>query len=95
VRQIIWSDRANTDFDAAFDFAQTIGGDHAERLLGLLEDAQRLLVAHPQAGGAIRGRRFRKWLLRPLPYALLYETRTDSILIIRLIHLHTDWQSVL
>lgn len=94
MRQIIWSNTADADFDAAYDFALTIGADHADRLLNLLEDAQRFLITHPQAGLAIRGSGFRKWLLRPLPYALLYEVSAETILIVRLIHLRTDWQSI-
>ena len=94
MRQIIWSNKADADFDAAYDFALSLGSDHADRLLDLLYDAQRLLVTHPQAGATIRGYGFRKWLLRPLPYALLYEANIDSISIIRMIHLRSDWQSV-
>lgn len=37
---------------------------------------------------------FRKWLLRPLPYGLLYEVQADSIRIIRQIYLRADWLSL-
>lgn len=91
MKRIIWSKHADADFDDAFGHALELGADPSERLLDLLDDAQLLLAKHPLAGTAISDRGFRKWSLRPLPYALLYEVTPEAILILRFIHLRTNW----
>jgi toxin ParE1/3/4 len=93
VRRVIWSKKADADFDEAYFHATALGHEHAARLLDLLDVAQSMLARHPLAGVTISRRGYRKWLLRPLPYGLLYEVRADAVLIVRLIHLRSDWQA--
>lgn len=95
MKRVIWSKQADADFDDAYNYALELGGDHSDRLLGLLDDAHLLLAKHPLAGTEISDRGFRKWSLRPLPYALVYEATSEAIVILRLTHLRTNWQALI
>jgi toxin ParE1/3/4 len=94
VKRFVWSQTADADFDAAFETAVALGGDQAARLLDLIEEAEQLIGTHPQAGGQLEHSQYRKWRLRELPYALLYQVELEAIFIIRLIHLRSDWQAL-
>lgn len=91
MKQVIWSRKADADFDEAYGHALALGPGHAGHLLDLLDEAQKVLQLYPSAGQLISDRGLRKWILRPLPYGLIYEASVDAIMIIRLVHLRTNW----
>ena len=89
-----WSRLSREDLDMAVD--RRIDADFAAAD-GLLEEAAKatiLLATSPRAGTPIGAQGRRKWRLGKLPYALLYRVDAKHVLILRVAHLRSDWQSL-
>ena len=90
-----WADNAHEDLFRIADFldAESLGAS-----TGILEAvlvATGLLMEHPQIGPTIMGSRIRKWPVADFPFLLLYQVDGDCIIIVRMAHSRSDWQSLL
>ena len=90
-----WSRLSREDLDIAVN--RQVDADF-ETADGLLEEAAKatiLLANSPRAGTPVGAQGRRKWRLGKLPYALLYHVDAKRVLILRVAHLRSDWQSLL
>lgn len=90
-----WSRLSREDLDIAVNCQVDADFETAD---GLLEEAAKatiLLATSPRAGTPVGAQGRRKWRLGKLPYALLYHVDAKRVLILRVAHLRSDWQSLL
>lgn len=90
-----WSQAATEDLLNNADGLYLVDFELADALLLEAERASDFLAFTPRAGSLIDARGLRKWRLGQLPFALLYDVNADRLLILRVIHLRSDWQTLL
>lgn len=90
-----WSQAANDDLLNNADGLYLVDFELADALLSEAERASDFLALTPRAGSLVDAQGLRKWRLGQLPFALLYDVNTDRLLVLRVIHLRSDWQSLL
>ncbi|MGB7411197.1 type II toxin-antitoxin system RelE/ParE family toxin [Sphingopyxis granuli] len=87
-----WTPHAREDL---FRLAESAGdpGSEATLLRGAIAATEQL-QAHPRIGPAIDSDRIRKWPIAGTPCLILYMVREDAILLLRIVHNRSDWQSL-
>lgn len=90
-----WSQAATEDLIKNADSLFPIDFDIADALLAEARGASDFLALTPYAGSPVDATGLRKWRLGQLPFALLYNINAERLLILRMIHLRSDWQSLL
>ena len=90
-----WSQAATEDLLNNADGLYLVDFELADALLLEAERASDFLALTPRAGSLIDAHGLRKWRLGQLPFALLYDVNADRLLILRVIHLRSDWQTLL
>lgn len=93
VTPVYWSQLSREDLNSAID--HQVGADFqiAEDLLTEADKATLFLATSPRAGPPIGAPGRRKWRLGKLPYTLIYHVDATRVLILRVAHLRSDWQS--
>jgi plasmid stabilization system protein ParE len=95
VIKVQWTQAASDDLLQHADGLYLIDFDLADDLLAEADRANDFLALTPYAGTLVDARSLRKWNLGRLPFALLYNVNTERLLVSRLIHLRSDWQTLL
>ena len=90
-----WSQAATEDLLNNADGLYLVDFDLADALLSEAERASEFLALTPRAGSLVDAHGLRKWRLGQLPFALLYDVNADQLLVLRVVHLRSDWQTLL
>lgn len=90
-----WSQAATEDLLNNADGLYLVDFDLAAALLSEAERASDFLALAPRTGSLVDAQRLRKWRLGQLPFALLYDVNTERLLVLRVVHLRSDWQTLL
>lgn len=90
-----WSQAATVDLLNNADGLYLVDFDLADALLSEAERASDLLALAPRAGSLVDAKGLRKWRLGQLPFALLYDVNTERLLVLRVVNLRSDWQTLL
>lgn len=90
-----WSQAATEDLIKNADSLFLVDFDIADALLVEARGASDFLALTPYAGSPVDATGLRKWRLGQLPFALLYDVNAERLLILRMIHLRSDWQTLL
>ena len=93
--KVEWSQAATEDLVQAAEGLFLVDQDMADRLLGEADRANDFLMLTPYAGSSLDAQGTRKWRLGQLPFALLYHINSERLLVTCLIHLRSDWQTLL
>ena len=93
--KVQWSQAANEDLLNNADSLSLVDFDLAVELLTAADRASDFLALTPNAGSLLDSTGLRKWRLGQLPFALLYNVNAQRLLVLRVIHLRSDWQSLL
>ncbi|PKQ00268.1 MAG: hypothetical protein CVT74_04705 [Alphaproteobacteria bacterium HGW-Alphaproteobacteria-13] len=89
-----WTPHAREDLYRLADSLNDGNPGAGDMLLHGAMTATRQLLAHPRIGPAIGGTRIRKWPIAQSPCLFLYMVRDDEILLLRVVHNRSDWQSL-
>jgi len=95
VIDVQWSQAATEDLIKNADSLFLVDFDIADALLVEARGASDFLALTPYAGSPVDATGLRKWRLGQLPFALLYDVNAERLLILRMIHLRSDWQTLL
>ena len=90
-----WSQAATVDLLNNADGLYLVDFDLADALLSEAERASDFLALAPRAGSLVDAKGLRKWRLGQLPFALLHDVNTERLLVLRVVHLRNDWQTLL
>lgn len=90
-----WSQAATVDLLNNADGLYLVDFDLADALLSEAERASDFLALAPRGGSLVDAKGLRKWRLGQLPFALLYDVNTERLLVLRVVHLRSDWQTLL
>lgn len=90
-----WSQAATEDLLNNADGLYLVDFDLADALLSEAERASNSLALAPRAGSLVDAKGLRKWRLDQLPFALLYDVNRERLLVLRVVHLRNDWQTLL
>lgn len=90
-----WSQAATEDLLRNADGLYVVDHDLADDLLTEADRASDFLALTPYSGSLVDAQGIRKWRLGQLPFALLYDVNAAGLLVLRLIHLRSDWQTLL
>ena len=87
-----WTPHARDDL---FRSADLEDDPHIETaLLRGIAVATGQLQVHPRIGPAIGGTRIRKWPIAGTAFLFLYMVRDDMIVLLRIVHNRSDWQTL-
>lgn len=89
-----WSQAATDDLLNNADGLYLVDFELANELLTEADRANDFLALTPRAGSLVDAHGLRKWRLGQLPFALLYNVNAERLLVLRLIHLRSDWQTL-
>jgi len=93
-----WSGPARSDLACIEDFYATRDPDRdpefAVRAIDAALDAAEFLLDRPRAGPTFTDGALRKWRVPATPLLLVYRVEPDGILIARVQHNRSDWQSL-
>jgi len=95
VINVQWSQAATEDLLNNADGLYLVDFDLADALLSEAERASDFLALAPRAGSLVDAKGLRKWRLGQLPFALLYDVNTERLLVLRVVHLRNNWQTLL
>jgi plasmid stabilization system protein ParE len=95
VIKVQWSQAANDDLQNNADSLFLVDFDLADQLLTASDRASDFLALTPHAGSLVDATGLRKWRLGQLPFALLYSLNAERLVVLRVIHLRSDWQTLL
>jgi plasmid stabilization system protein ParE len=95
VIKVQWSQAANEDLQNNAESLFLLDFDLADELLAAADRANDFLALTPHGGSLVDAKGLRKWRLGQLPFALLYDVNAQRLLVLRVIHLRSDWQSLL
>ncbi|WP_033075460.1 type II toxin-antitoxin system RelE/ParE family toxin [Sphingopyxis sp. MWB1] len=92
---VIWSEKAVADLVALNDWLTRYREpQEATKSIKAIRDQLANLSEFPAAGSPIHGGT-RKLLIKNHPFVLLYEMADGRLMVIRLVHNRSDWQSLL
>jgi plasmid stabilization system protein ParE len=95
VTPVRWSRLAREDLNNTVDRKVDADFETAQALLEEAAKATIFLATSPRAGAPLGAQGGRKWRLGKPPYALLYQVDAKRVLILRVAHLRSDWQTLL
>lgn len=87
MRQIQFTRRAQRDLVEIWEYIARDNPDAADRVIGAMRDAVRLLAEHPGIGhprADVSDPRYRFW--RVYSYLLAYRATDETLLVIRIVH---------
>lgn len=90
-----WTPHAREDLFRLANFLNEGNAGAGDRLLHDAMAATEQLLTHPRIDPAIGGTRIRKWPIAQSPCLFLYMVRDDGILLLRVAHKRSDWQTLL
>ena len=90
-----WSQAAAEDLLNNADGLYLVDFELADALLSEADRASDFLALTPRAGSLVDAHGLRKWRLGQLPFALLYDVNPQRLLVLRVVHLRSDWQTLL
>ena len=93
--KVQWSQAANDDLLNNADGLNIVDFNLADEFLTAADHASDFLALTPYAGSLVDAQGLRKWRLGQLPFALLYDVNSERLLVLRVIHLRSDWQTLL
>lgn len=93
--RIRWSGPAGSDLARIEDFYMVTDPEFGFRAVDAALDAAEFLLEHPRAGQQITDGALRKWRVPTTPLLLIYQIEPGGILIARVQHNRSDWQSLL
>jgi len=79
--KVRYTERAASQLAAILDYIEARSPQGAERVLDRIEDALTMIAAHPQSGRATNRLGFRRVVVRPYPYTILYQPTEREIVI--------------
>lgn len=92
--RIRWSGPARSDLARIEDFYTTLDPEFAVGAIDAALEAAEFLLDRPRAGPALTDGALRKWRVPATPLLLIYQVEPDGILIARVQHNRSDWQTL-
>ena len=92
--RIEWTEAASQDLENVADELDSYQSGLADVAIARIYHAALPLIDHPRLGPEVGTRGYRKWNARKTPFLLLYRVEGDRILIGRVVHGLSDWQSI-
>ncbi len=89
-----WSGPARSDLAHIEDFYATLDPEFAVRAVDAALEAAEFLLDRPRAGPTFTDGALRKWRVPATPLLPIYQIEPDGILIARVQHNRSDWQSL-
>jgi plasmid stabilization system protein ParE len=90
-----WAGPARSDLARIEDFYATLDPEFAIRAIDSALEAAEFLLDRPRAGPTFTDGALRKWRVPATPLLLIiYQIEPDGILIVRVQHNRSDWQSL-
>ncbi len=86
-----WSASALGDFDSLMAESRALGPDVADKAARDVRNAVNLIADMPQAGRVGRTPPTREWVLRRLPFIIVYVVDGSEIRVLALRHAARDW----
>jgi plasmid stabilization system protein ParE len=93
--RIRWAGPAGSDLVRIEDYYSGIDPDFAISAIDAALDAAEFLLERPRAGHALNDGSLRKWRVPNTPLILIYRIEPEGILIARVQHNRSDWQTLL
>ena len=90
-----WSGPARSDLVRIEDFYAALDPEFAVRATDAALHAAEFLLERPRAGSTFTDGTLRKWRVPATPLLLIYQIEPEGILIARVQHNRSDWQSLL
>lgn len=88
---LIWSERAAMDVEAALEHETAYGRHAARRFYDKIVSTARALTMNPEAGRTDRMPGTREFAVRGSPYLIIYRLSGPRIEILRLLHASRRW----
>lgn len=92
--RIRWSGPAGSDLARIEDYYAGIDPEFALHAIDAALDAAEFLLERPRAGPALNEGSLRKWRVPDAPLLLIYQIESQGILIARVQHNRSDWQTL-
>lgn len=92
--RIRWAGPAGSDLARIEDYYTGIDPEFAIRAIDAALDAAEFLLERRRAGPAINEGSLRKWRVPGTPLLLIYQIEPEGILVARVQHNRSDWQSI-
>ena len=92
--RIRWSGPAGSDLARIEEYYAGIDPEFAIHAIDAALDAAEFLLERPRAGSALNDGSLRKWRVANTPLILIYQIEDQGILIARVQHNRSDWQSL-
>ena len=90
-----WSAPARSDLARIEDFYASLDPGFAVHAIDAALEAAEFLLDRPRAGPTFTDGALRKWRVPETPLLLIYRIEPDGILVVRVQHNRSDWQSLL
>ncbi|MGA9794584.1 MAG: type II toxin-antitoxin system RelE/ParE family toxin [Rhizomicrobium sp.] len=91
--KIIWSNTAERNLDAIWEYIAQDNLDAADRMIERLRQAADALIDHPHMGRAGRTAGTRELVVAATPYILIYRTLREHVDVARVFHGAQNWPS--
>lgn len=92
--RIKWAGPAGSDLARIEDYYSGVDLEFAIHAVDAALEAAEFLLERPRAGPAINDGSLRKWRVPNTPLILIYQIEAQGILIARVQHSRSDWQSL-
>ena len=92
--RIKWAGPAGSDLARIEDYYSGVDLEFAIHAVDAALEAAEFLLERPRAGPAINDASLRKWRVPNTPLILIYQIEAQGILIARVQHSRSDWQSL-
>ena len=92
--RIKWARPAGSDLARIEDYYSGVDLEFAIHAVDAALEAAEFLLERPRAGPAINDGSLRKWRVPNNPLILIYQIEAQGILIARVQHSRSDWQSL-
>ena len=90
MRRIIWSPRSRGDLIGIAEYYDQFDPALAEQIIDRVETAPAPLLDFPELGSPTTSGA-RKWLVPKTPYLLLYDVNGDTIEVVAVQHVRSNW----
>ena len=89
--QVRWTSAAADDLENIANYLFEKTPQNAARLIREIYDAPSTLKSFPNRGRAGKKEGTRELVMPSLPYVIVYQVRSDTVHIVRILHSSQDW----
>jgi toxin ParE1/3/4 len=89
--QLRWTTAAADDLEGIAEYLFEKSPQNAAQLIQKIYEAPSILKSYPNLGRPGKKEGTRELVIAPLPYIVVYQTRDDTLYIVRILHGAQDW----